>query len=193
MTGASRILAAVRRRIAAEGGYTLSEMLVVLAILGTVMGGLAGVFTSALRAEVDMNQRFQAQQYARLAMGKLRREIHCSRQVFVAVDGSAATLVSAVATNTTYCRAGQSTWCAVSVPGSATRFALYRKAGASCDNAGVKMADFLTTSAVFQQAAVVAGSRGRLKVDLRVDLDSRTATRRYRLVDEITMRGSSRA
>lgn len=193
MTGASRIFAAVRRRTAAEGGYTLSELLVVLAILGTVMGGLAGVFTSALRAEVDMNQRFQAQQHARLALGKLRREIHCARQAFVAPDGSAATLVSAVTANTAYCRAGQSTWCAVSVPGAATRFALYRNAGASCDTAGVKMADFLTSIGVFQLAAPVAGSRGRLRVDLTVDLDSRNATRRYRLFDEITMRGSSRA
>jgi type II secretory pathway pseudopilin PulG len=85
-------------------------MLVVLAILGTVLGGLAGVFTSALRAEVDMNQRFQAQQHARFALGKLRRELHCARQTYVQPDGSAATIVSAVNANTAYCRSGQATW-----------------------------------------------------------------------------------
>ena len=168
-------------------------MLVVLAILGTVLGGLAGVFSSALRAEVDMNQRFQAQQNARLALGKLRRELHCARQAFVQPDGSAVTIVSAVTANTTYCRAGQSTWCAVSVPGAAVSYALYRKSGATCDATGTRMARWLTTSGVFQLVPAVAGSRSRVAITLSVDVDSRTATRRYRLYDEITMRGSTRA
>jgi len=179
--------------VAAEGGYTLPEMLVVLAILGTVLGGLAGVFSSALRAEVDMNQRFQAQQNARLALGKLRRELHCARQAFVQPGGSAATIVSAVAAKTAYCRSGQATWCALPVAGAATRFALYRKPGAACDAAGVRMADYLTSAAVFQLATAVAGSRGRVLVDLSVDIDPRDPGRRYRLYDEITMRGSVRA
>ena len=55
------------------------------------------------------------------------------------------------------------------------------------------MADYLTTSGVFQLVAAVAGSRGRVAVTLSVDLDSGDATRRYRLYDEITMRGSVRA
>jgi type II secretory pathway pseudopilin PulG len=168
-------------------------MLVVLAILGTVLGALAGVFSSALRAEVDMNQRFQAQQNGRLALDKLRRELHCAKQTFVAPGGSAATVVSAVNSNTAFCRAGQTTWCALPIAGAATRYALYRKPGATCDATGVRMADFLTTNAVFQLVAPVTGSRGRVAVTLSVDLDSRNATRRYRLYDEITMRGSVRA
>ena len=55
------------------------------------------------------------------------------------------------------------------------------------------MADFLTSTAVFQLMPPVAGSRGRVAVDLRVDVDASTAARRYRLYDEITMRGSPRA
>lgn len=191
MTGGS--VRALRRRFAAQGGYTLTEMLVVLAILGTVIGALAGVFTSSLRAEVDMNRRFQAQQTARVALGKLRRELHCAQQTFVGPLGAAATIVSAVGAKTAYCRPGQATWCALALTGPPARYALFRKDGATCDSAGVKMADFLTSPAVFQLMSPVAGSRGRVAVDLRVDVDAGTAARRYRLYDEITMRGSPRA
>lgn len=186
-------VAALRRRLAAQGGYTLTEMLVVLAILGTVIGALAGVFTSALKAEVDMNQRFQAQQSARLALGKIRRELHCAQQTFVQPSGAAATIVSAVSAKTAYCRPGQATWCVLAVAGPPARYALFRKAGATCDSAGVKMADFLTSIAAFQLAPAVAGSRGRVLVDLKVDIDPATPAHRYRLYDEITMRGSARS
>ena len=36
------------------------------------------LFVSASHAQVDMNNRFQAQQNARLALDGLRREIHCA-------------------------------------------------------------------------------------------------------------------
>jgi prepilin-type N-terminal cleavage/methylation domain-containing protein len=184
---------ALRRCFAAQGGYTLTEMLVVLAILGTVIGALAGVFSSALRAEVDMNRKFQAQQSARVALGRLRRELHCAQQAFVPAGGAAATIVSAVSAKTAYCQPGQATWCVLTVAGPPARKALFRKAGATCDSAGVKMADFLTSTAVFQLMTPVSGSRGRVAVDLRVDVDAATSARRYRLYDEITMRGSARA
>jgi hypothetical protein len=165
----------------------------VLAILGTVIGALAGVFTSSLKAEIDMNQRFQAQQSARVALSRLRRELHCAQQAFVQPGGAAATIVSAVAAKTAYCRPGQATWCALDVAGPPARYALFRKNGATCDAAGVKIADFLTSSAVFQLGPAVAGSRGRMLVDLKVDLDAASPARRYRLYDEITMRGSARS
>jgi prepilin-type N-terminal cleavage/methylation domain-containing protein len=191
LTGGS--VSALRRRFAAEGGYTLTEMLVVLAILGTVIGAFAGIFTSALRAEVDMNRRFQAQQGARLALGKLRRELHCAQHTFVQPGGAAATIVSAVSAKTAYCRTGQGTWCVLAIAGPPARYGLFRKVGTSCDSAGVKMADFLTSTAVFQLMTPVSGSRGRVAVDLRVDVDAASPARRYRLYDEITMRGSARA
>jgi prepilin-type N-terminal cleavage/methylation domain-containing protein len=184
---------ALRRRLAAQGGYTLSELLVVLAILGIVVGALAGIFTSALKAEVDMNRKFRAQQGARFALGKLRRELHCAQQAYVAPLGAAVTIVSAVSAKTAYCRPGQATWCVLAISGPPARYGLFRKDGATCDAAGVRVTDFLTSTAVFTLMAPVSGSRGRVAVDLRVDVDSKTLARRYRLYDEITMRGSARA
>ena len=61
-----------------ERGYTLVEMLVVMAILGVVIAGLTTVFVSGSRAELDMNRRFQAQQQARLALDRIRADLHCA-------------------------------------------------------------------------------------------------------------------
>ena len=60
------------RRLQEERGYTLVELLVVLAIFTTVVTALVALFTSGAKAELDMNRRFQAQQSARLGMDKLR-------------------------------------------------------------------------------------------------------------------------
>src|SRR3954447_16863875 len=68
----------LRGRLSESGGYTLSEMIVVLLILGVIVGGLTQLFVSASNAQQDMNNRFRAQQNARLALDKLRREIHCT-------------------------------------------------------------------------------------------------------------------
>src|SRR6476646_4550317 len=61
-----------------EEGYSLVELLVVMIILGTVLASLTTVFVSGSKAEVALNQRFQAQQQARLALDRIRADIHCA-------------------------------------------------------------------------------------------------------------------
>ena len=51
-----------------------------LAILVIVIGALTQLFVSASTAQVDMTRRFEAQQEMRLALDKLRREIHCAKR-----------------------------------------------------------------------------------------------------------------
>ena len=41
------------------------------------MTALVSLFTSGAKAELDMNRRFEAQQNARLALDRMRRELHC--------------------------------------------------------------------------------------------------------------------
>src|SRR5262249_41906724 len=73
-----RSLRGLARRWRREQGYTLVEMIAVLAILGFVLSALLTVFVSGTRAETDMNKRFQAEQQTRTALSTLRREIHCA-------------------------------------------------------------------------------------------------------------------
>ena len=67
-----------RRAAEAQDGFTLAEMLIVLAIIGIVMVGLTQLFTSAVKSQTDQTRRVNAQQDARVALDQLRRELHCA-------------------------------------------------------------------------------------------------------------------
>ena len=69
-----------------QRGYTLIELLAVLTIFLTIVTALTALFVTGAKAELDANRRFQAQQSARIAVDRMRREIHC---------GSALTFTSA--------------------------------------------------------------------------------------------------
>jgi prepilin-type N-terminal cleavage/methylation domain-containing protein len=68
-------------QVAGDAGFTLTEMLVVMAILGVILAGLTQLLVSALHSQTDQTVRAQGQQDARLALAKLRREIHCGGTV----------------------------------------------------------------------------------------------------------------
>jgi prepilin-type N-terminal cleavage/methylation domain-containing protein len=93
------MIARLRARLSENRGYTLSEMIVVLAILGIVIAALTQLFVSASRAQADMSKRVEAQQNARVALDKLRREIHCANAIGGTVPGSSITI-----TLGTYCQ-----------------------------------------------------------------------------------------
>ncbi len=74
-------LSAVRSRLVQSDGVTITEMLVVVAILAIVLVGMTSLFVSASNSQVDQQNRFEAQQNARLALDSLRREIHCATAI----------------------------------------------------------------------------------------------------------------
>jgi prepilin-type N-terminal cleavage/methylation domain-containing protein len=195
-----RCAAAAQRRLAAERGYSLSEMLVVLAIIGIVLGALTQLFVSASTAQVDMTRRFEAQQDMRLALDKLRREIHCASAVTGAPPTSSMTVAlgSYCPTNGT-AAAAQITWCTKDKngnppPGAGAPYSLWRYLGTTCSGTGQKWGDDLTTGQVFTGwIAPGSGTLGKLSVDLPVDLTPNDAKQRYELNDDIVLRNTPRS
>jgi prepilin-type N-terminal cleavage/methylation domain-containing protein len=175
------------RTLSGEHGFTLPEMLTVLAILGTVIAALSSMFVAGLHGEADMNQRFQAQQSVRQAMNGLRREAHC------ASDATTTTASSVTLSLGTYCPtaagASQVTWCAVSL--GTQRYGLFRKPGGACDATGVQQADYLTSDAIFSAPISVQNQR-RLHVALSADSNPANADGSYALDDTFTLRNSGR-
>jgi prepilin-type N-terminal cleavage/methylation domain-containing protein len=196
-----RYAAAAGRRLAAEGGYSLTELMVVLAIILIVVGALTQLFVSASNAEMDMNKRFQAQQDGRLALDKLRREIHCANTVTGAPPTSSIVikLGSYCPTNGTGA-AVDVTWCTKDKNGTtppavnAAPYTLWRVPGSSCSGTGGRRwAGNLTTGTVFPTyTAPTGGNLGTLSVDLPVDLTPADTRRRYTLKDDIVLRNTAR-
>jgi prepilin-type N-terminal cleavage/methylation domain-containing protein len=183
------------RRLRDERGYSLVELLTVLVIMGVVTGSLTTVFVNASNAELDMNNRFQAQLTARLAMDKLRREVHCASSVSKGSSGSPSGPLAAISVTVvlpTGCKgAGTVTWC---TQGSGSRFGLYRVAGATCTG-GIKYADYLTKPNVFDYTAPAGGSGllPKVNVDLPVNVKPSKTVELYELNDDIVLRNGTRA
>ena len=184
-------------RLRSQRGYSLIEMLIVLSIMSVVMGALTTVFVQASNSELDMNNRFQAQQESRLALDKMRREVHCGSVATPAGSSSSVTL-----TLPAYCKTGSGsiTWCTRNV--STNRYALYRVVGVSCSG-GVKWADYLvpTSSAsvcsgtlcVFTYVAQSTSSLAKLHVDFPVNVKPSKSVELYELADDIVLRNSTRS
>ena len=184
------------RALRGERGYSLIEMLVTLVIMSVVMGALTTVFVQASNSELDMNNRFQAQQESRLALDKMRREVHCGSVATPAGQSSSVTI-----TLPAYCKTGSGsvTWCTRNV--STNRYALYRVVGASCSG-GVEWADYLVpTSAaptcsgalcIFTYTSQSTSSLAKLHVDFPVNVKPSKSVELYELADDIVLRNSTR-
>ena len=174
----------LRRRLTGQAGYTMMELLIVLAILGTVTGAISTLFIQASNAEFDMNRRFQAQQTARVAIDRMRREIHCSSGITpTGVSSSISVSLPAQcpsagggATTVTYDMnqvvAGQ-------------RYQLRRN--------NVVLADFSTQQNAFSYAAPVSGvSLGKLTVTLPINTKPSDTGKQWKLVADMVLRNTTR-
>jgi prepilin-type N-terminal cleavage/methylation domain-containing protein len=183
-------------RLRGERGYTLVEMLTVLVIMSVVMTSLTTLFVHASNSETDMNNRFQAQLTTRLALDKMRREVHCASVATPTGVSSSVTITLA-----SYCKTGSGsiTWCTRS--SGTNTYALYRVVGTTCSG-GVKWADNLVASAtasacsgalcVFNYSAQSLSSLAKLGVDFPVNTNPSKTVDLYELTDDIVLRNSTR-
>lgn len=197
-----------------EAGYTLVELVIVMAILTIVIGSIISLFTAGLNADASQNRRFQAQTDARLALDKMRRELHSGCTVSNPSTYNTPESAVTVYFGSDSCVAGAHTvtWC---TSGSGTNYTLYRTVATSCTGTMREYAAHLTSANIFDYLPpnshlVTSSSLGlgtsssyivtvdgsstlpRIHVDLTSDYGSK-ANDAYRLVDDIALRNGSRA
>jgi prepilin-type N-terminal cleavage/methylation domain-containing protein len=194
-----RYAAAAGRRLASEGGYSLTELIVVLAILLIVVTALTQLFLSASTAQVDMTRRFEAQQDMRLALDRLRREVHCASTVTgtpptssidITLGAYCPTNKTGGVTNVSWCTRDKN---GNAPPGAGAPYSLRRYSGPSCTGTFRKEADYLTIHDVFKAfPPPPAGQLRTLSVELPVDVKPADAKQRYTLKDDIALRNATR-
>ena len=180
------MIAWVRERLRGEAGYSLIEMLTVMVIMTIVFAGITTVFVSGSKAQAEQDRRFQAQLATRLALDKIRKDIHCASDVTpYATNSITIKLPSGCG--------GDVSWCTVAVTGYTNRYRLYRQAGTTCGASGLRVADYLTSANAFPAYAHASGCSclASLRVDFVVSVKG-SAIGAYELTDTIFLRNSTR-
>ena len=197
-----------------EGGYSLVEMVTVMAIITTVLGGVVALFVSGINADADQNRRFQAGQDARVSLDRMRRDLHGGCTISTPSTYNTALSSVTIYYSSDSCASGTHsvTWC---TSGSGTRYALYRIVATSCASPVNKYADYLTSGSIFtylppnshlvSSSSLNQGTSStyivtqdgsstspRVHVDLTTELKSGLKDK-YRLVDDIALRNGPRA
>lgn len=206
----TRLRKAWRRLTSGEGGYSLIELVVTMAVLGIVLGGLTTVFVSGSRAEINMNERFQAQQSVRSALARVRTDLHeaCSASASVAtvtVGGVNVNVSDLVLTDldtslsTATCTVAGAAWCFAASSQYSGRLALYRLSGASScpldpTLTGTLVGDAIVTGSTYF-TPVTGGSGQHDSVSVNLPANASPPYRGgfvYDLTDQIVLRNSER-
>jgi prepilin-type N-terminal cleavage/methylation domain-containing protein len=172
----------LRRLLANERGYTLIELLQVTVILAVILAAITTLFVRASIAEVDMNRRFQAQQEARVAVDRMRREIHCAS--LVTPTGASASITVTLPAGCPSAGGSATTVVYDTQLVSTGRYRLRR--------AGVQVADYITAASVFNYTAQSTSGLGKLNVTLPVNLKPTEAAKEWKLVADIVLRNTTR-
>ena len=179
------------------------ELLVVMVVMLAVLTPLVHSFVSAETAQVDQTRRFDAQENARLALDRMRKDIHCAHGVTDPyVNASGGMTVVLTETNTTgqaecpgivQTNASAVQWCTIPVAGAINRFRLYRENDPSnnCDgSASTFMVDYLIRTDPWASPTCVSGQYADGGSDVCRSTSTRRTTGRARtpLGDEIALR-----
>ena len=121
-----------------QGGFTLIELLVVMVVLLDRPGAADRTRSSRRQsAQVDQTRRFDAQENARQALDRMRKDIHCAHGVTDPYvndsGGQTIVLTETNVTGTAECpglvqtNASAVQWCTIPVGGATNRYQLYRE------------------------------------------------------------------
>ena len=176
----------VRSHLRGEAGYSLVEMLTVMVIMSIVFAGITDIFVSGSKAQADQDNRFQAQLGTRLALDKIRKDIHCASDVTPFATSSVTLKLPSGC-------GGDVSWCTVAVSGYTNRYRLYRQVGTSCGANGTIVADYLTSANAFPAYLHTVGCSCLASLQLDFTVSNRgSTTDAYELTDTVFLRNSTR-
>ena len=169
-------------RARSERGYTMIELLMVMIIMTTVVTALVALFVSGSKASIELNDRFESQQAARVAADKIRREGHCASgvtftsaaSITVVLPGHCPTAVGGVPTSVVYSTELVSTG----------RYRLKRGSAIVADN--------LTSGNVFAYTAPSDTTLGKLALDFPVNIRPTQTWKTWQLQTEVVLRNTIR-
>jgi type II secretory pathway pseudopilin PulG len=196
----------LQERLAGEEGMSLTELVVVIAILGTIIGGLSQLFVSASNSQVDQTNRVRAQIDGRVALDKLRREIHCASSVSPNPNGTwptrAITIVIPSSCSGYSASVASVTWCTV---GGSAPYTLYRYPHATdlssqtyanaCTGSGTLWSSYVSNTSTVTGGQIFrsyTASSGTTLASIAVDIPIKQGNVVFDLTDNIALRNTPR-
>jgi prepilin-type N-terminal cleavage/methylation domain-containing protein len=177
-----------RLRVGGDAGFTLIEMVVTMAILATVVGGISQIFASSVKSQADLKRRYTAQEELLTGMNRLKRDVNAACYI----DGTNTAEQLGLGTITldygTNC-ASQVTWCVSSS-------SLYRTQTASCPTGGAVWVHSVTTATPFSYYPCNDPANSytipRVAVDLRSSPVSGSTVDSFHYTDTFVVRNGQR-
>ena len=169
-----------------EDGFTLVELLTVMALLSLVMLGLTTIFIGGVRSQVALASSFQGETSLRVGIDKMRSDVNlaCSE---TAQSATSVTLSMPPCDGSVLV-----TWC---TSGSGTSYVLDRASGSTCTGA-TQYADSLTSGSIFTYTAqnIPAGSNAlpREHVVININATPANGATNYHVVDDLVFRNGAR-
>jgi len=153
------------RPLSDESGFTLPEIIIVMAVTFILMAGLATIFGIGLNTSKKSTAYITSQGGVQIALDRLDYEGRCASKAMLVSAGVGVTLtLPTTCSNAT----GTVTWCV-------TSGALIRYSGPTCSGSGQTLTTNVTSTAPFSCVAPV-GNYPSLKAVLTVNTGTTAAT-----------------
>jgi prepilin-type N-terminal cleavage/methylation domain-containing protein len=186
-----------------EDGFTLIEMISVMVLMGILLTPIVMSFVTTMQAQARQANTATAQEQARLALERMRKDIHCAHSVGapLANDSGGTTLIlnETNASGVAECpgllaqNASSVQWC--TVPVTTNHYQLFREDDPSVECNGSQstfQVDYLTQGSIWTTPGCTGGAYPTVGVAFSIDVSAgTTAQGTYNLDDQIALRNAS--